>query len=136
MKKTPYQTLREELISWISFYTELKHLDVPINNEAKAGYFTVLDIKGESMGKSREVEYYIIRYYNHKGKVISNYTDVHNSICEVRTEIFDSIADNYESSDASIIDFDYLKYEYDYEKGILELLYSFDFERQYYKEID
>jgi hypothetical protein len=134
MKATPYQTLRDELVTWISSSTGINHLDVSTNDGAKTGYFTVLSVKGESIGKSREVEYYKIFFYKFKDKLAPNYTSSYDSVCEIRAKVFNAIADNYESSLASIIDFDYIGYEFDYEKGILELTYSFDFERQYYLE--
>lgn len=134
MKATPYQTLRDELITWISSETGISHIDVSADNKAKTGYFTVLSVKGESLSKSREVEYYKIFFYKFNDKLSPNYTDSHDSVCEIRTQVFNAIADNYESSCASIIDFDYIDYEFEYEKGILELTYSFDFERQHYLE--
>jgi hypothetical protein len=132
MSKTPYQILREELINWISNYTGLIHIDEPLSNEVKEGYFTIIADKGEADSKTAETEFYRILFYMTDEKVMLNYSEVHNSICEVRTNVFDAVSGNYESSQANIIDFDYLGYDCDYEEGILEIAYSFDFERNYY----
>ncbi len=135
MNETPYQILREELIQWISIKTGLFHIDTPTNKEAKVGLFTIINTKGEAISKNREVEYYKILFYKYNERTIVSYKALHNSICELRSKVFNAIAENYESSEAGIIDFDYLEYEYDYEKGVLAILYSFDFERQYYEEV-
>jgi hypothetical protein len=132
MSKTPYQILREELIEWISSYTSMIHIDEPLSIEAKEGFFTVIADKGEADRKTAETEYYRILFYNTGDKVMLNYSEIYNSTCEIRTQVFDAVSENYETSSANIIDFDYLGYQYDYNNGVLEIAYSFDFERDYY----
>ncbi len=132
MSKTPYQTLREELIDWISDYTGLSHIDEPLSNEVKEGYFTIVADKGEAIGKTAETEFYRMLFYMTDEKVMLNYSEVYNSICYIRMNVFDAVSENYESSQANIIDFDYLGYDCDYEAGVLEIAYSFDFEQNYY----
>lgn len=128
----PYQIFRAELIEWVEEYTGYKHIDSAINDEAKAGYFTVYSIKGESISKSRETEYYKIVFYNYGRSITPDYTILHNKVCELRTMVLRSVIDNFESSNAGIVDYEYKSYEYDYGAGRLELLFTFDFERQYY----
>jgi hypothetical protein len=132
MSKTPYQILREELIEWISAYTSMTHIDEPLSIEAKEGFFTVIADKSEADRKTAETEYYRMLFYKTGGRVMLNYSEIYSSICDIRTQVFDAVSDNHESSSANIIDFDYLGYEYDYDDGVLEIAYSFDFERDYY----